>query len=232
MLRRHRSRTPAAASSVVEGRERFFDHYMDLARGKRNWQLVSFALLLLQGILVAAYVSLASRARITPYVVEVDRHGRALALGPVEPLTRTDERFLRYQLSLFVRDLRTVSADPATQRDLLYRAYAHVDGTARTFLDQYFTRPGNDPRLLARQLVRTVYVTAVLPVPDSTSWRVQWEEHETPRNFGSPSVSAWEAYLTVRIVPPQTTDVIHNNPLGLYVTEINWTRVVEPKGQA
>ena len=38
------------------------------------------------------------------------------------------------------------------------------------------------------------------------------------------SETAWQAVLGVELTPPETTDVLLVNPLGLYVTEINWTQ--------
>jgi hypothetical protein len=37
--------------------------------------------------------------------------------------------------------------------------------------------------------------------------------------------AAWEGYLTTRTVPPATIDRVTLNPLGLYVTSINWTQL-------
>jgi type IV secretory pathway TrbF-like protein len=62
-------------------------------------------------------------------------------------------------------------------------------------------------------------------VPKSSTWKIEWVETEYPTNGGTPTRSAWEGYLGVRIVPPQTEDAIEMNPLGVYVTSINWTRI-------
>ena len=35
-----------------------------------------------------------------------------------------------------------------------------------------------------------------------------------------------QAILGVELTPPETTDVLLVNPLGLYVTEINWTQTL------
>src|SRR5579864_8385580 len=71
-----------AAHPILAGRGAFAGAFGDLARGKRNWQLMAFGLLGLFGIVLVAYVRLASETRITPYVVEVDRLGPAVAFGP------------------------------------------------------------------------------------------------------------------------------------------------------
>ncbi|HVT58008.1 MAG TPA: VirB8/TrbF family protein [Thermoanaerobaculia bacterium] len=37
--------------------------------------------------------------------------------------------------------------------------------------------------------------------------------------------AAWEAYLTVALHPPATTEALLRNPLGLYVTDLSWSEV-------
>ena len=231
------SHTPQAPPSASEspylrGRAEFDSVFGDLAKGKRNWQLVAFGATAVAGVLAVGLVAVATQSRITPYVVEVDRLGRAQAFGPAERLTHTDQRVVTSQLAGFVRDIRTVLADPAAQAELVRRAYAYVDQGAATFLNDYFATPANDPRLLARDLTRLIEVTSVLPVPGSTgasqTWKVSWTETSLPRVVGgSPTVTAWEGYFTTRVVPPTTTDLITMNPLGLFVTAINWTQLAE-----
>src|SRR5262245_4645317 len=133
---------------ILASRTAFAGAFGDLARARRNWQLVAFGLLLLEILTLAGLLRLALDTRITPYVVEVDRLGRPLAFGPAEKLRKTDQRLVVAELTRIVRNLRTVYADPGAQRDALYGAYAYLGPAARTTLDAYFTRPENDPRLL------------------------------------------------------------------------------------
>lgn len=88
------SRSARSANPYLAAREEFVSTFGDLARGKRNWQLAAFGLLALLGLVLAAYLRLSLGSRITPYVVEVDRLGQAVAFGPAEPLRATDLRVL------------------------------------------------------------------------------------------------------------------------------------------
>jgi type IV secretion system protein VirB5 len=215
-----RERNPYLAA-----RHEFMSTYADLARGKRNWQLCAFGLLVLLGGVLLAYLRLSSQSRITPYIVEVDRLGHAVAFAPAEALRPRDTRITIYQLSTFIRDLRTVSSDPDTQRQLLFTAYAYASGTARATLDDYFINPAHDPRVLGRSLTRQVEITSVLPLPKSKTWKVSWREIERPRVAGAARSVAWEAYLTVAVNPPTTTEALLKNPLGLFVTDLSWSEV-------
>jgi type IV secretory pathway TrbF-like protein len=218
---------PSEVNPYAAARREFVSTFGDLARGKRNWQLAAFGLLVLLGFVLAAYVRLSLQSRITPYVVEVDRLGQAVAFGPAEALRPTDTRAYVYQLALFVRDLRSVSSDPEAQRQMLFTAYAYAAGAARAQLDAWFLDPAHDPRVLGRTLTREVQVTSVLRVAGTASrtWKVSWREVERPRVAGPLRSAAWEAYLTTDLHAPTTTETLLRNPLGLYVTDLSWSEV-------
>lgn len=221
-----------ADERVLRGRVEFHAMFSDLARGKRNWQLACFGILGLTIVLSIGLVSLATQSRIIPYVVEVDRLGRAQAIAPAHRIEPADQRVTVAQLASFIRDIRTVLPDPAAQADLVRRAYAFVDQGAATFLSQYYGSPENDPRVLGNELTRLVEITSILPVPTastvqgSNTWKVSWTETSFAKaSGGMPVETAWEGYLTTRTVPPATVERVTLNPLGLYVTSINWTQI-------
>jgi type IV secretion system protein VirB5 len=225
-----RSRPPRpreVGNPILAGRGAFAGAFGDLARAKRSWQVVALGLLAVLAVVVVGYVRLAEQARITPYVIEVDKLGRALAIGPAERTAETDPRIVEATLSLFVRNVRAVSSDAVMERELLYRGYAHALGRARDFLDAHFSSPEHDPRLLGRSLTRAVEIDAILPVPGSAVWRVQWTEHERPVSAGLASDSAWEGYLTVTIRRPKLVSALEENPLGIYVSDMTWTEILK-----
>lgn len=212
---------------LVAGRREFTDQFANLARGKRNWQLTAFASLGLLAVVTVAYIALASSARVQLLVVEVDELGQVRGFEEVGSIYTAREAVTDATLRHFVRDLRTVYADPAAQRDLIVSAYAYADAPTQEWLNGYFSDPENDPRRLMRQLARRVEVKSVIRVPGtegtgSDSWKMTWVEVETPHGTDTQRRSAWEAYLTVKQVPEA---VRPHNPLGLYVTAINWTQV-------
>lgn len=203
------------------GYREWTDRYADLARGKRNWQLAALGLLATATLLAAGLVYVATGSRVVPYVVEVDKLGQAASFGPAEELRRTDERLLRYQLALFVRDVRSVYSDPEVEKEAISRAYAHAKDDALSFLNEHFRT--SNPFLRAASGNVTVAVHSVLRL-SKASWRVEWTEAQTATSLGRPTAEAtWQAVLSVEVLPPQKTDALLTNPLGLYVTEIHWT---------
>jgi type IV secretory pathway TrbF-like protein len=224
---------------VANARREFAGVFGDLARGKRNWQVIAFALAAILGIETVGMVRLAFTAQVVPYVVHVDQLGQVTAAGLAEPLRDPDARLVASQLADFIRSVRTVLPSAAwdAQTKMLRHGYAFAAPEAAGFLNSYFGEAPHDPRLLATRLTREVEVTSALMVPDVSrsavkvespeqTWRLQWIETDRPTQPGDTmQVTAWEGYLTVRVEPPTTAEVVQENPLGLYVTSIAWTRV-------
>lgn len=222
----------ASTSTYLRARDAFLSVFSDPVRGRRNWQLAAFGLLLVNAFLAVAYQRLASTAQWTPYIVKVDHFGQVVYSGPAEKTNPADPQLVVYTLAQFIRNVRTVSSDPAAQMEFIHRSYAHLAKNAAGYVNQHFSDPANDPRVLGRSLSRTVVVNSVLPIPKSNTWKVQWTEQDTPLQGGAASSRAsWEAYLTVEVVPPERprTDAdwqkLFENPLGLYVVELNWAPI-------
>lgn len=232
-------------SIAANARREFVSVFGDLARGKRNWQVIAFVLVGIVVIQSIATMQLASAARVVPYIVRVDRLGQVRALGAAEPMRDPDADLVASQLAEFVRAVRTVlpASAASAQAALLRHGYAFATPEAAGFLNTYFGDPTHDPRVLGARLTREVDITSVLRVPDAArqghqtgafgiqTWRVQWTEIERPTEPGdSTRTLAWEGYLTVRIVPPTRTESVQENPLGLSITSITWTRLAQRKG--
>lgn len=219
-----------SASHFIQARHEFANAFGDLARGKRNWQAISFTLAGLLTVQVLAYIRLSSSARLVPYVVQVDRLGQVMAAGVVDPLKSPDQRLVASQLGEFIRNIRTVlPADAAhAQAELLRRGYAFVGPEAAAFLNEHFSRPENDPRLLGTRLSRLVDVTSVLRVPSSDVWKLRWIEEGRPLHPGEErQMRGWEGYVTVKLVAPPTAEAVEDNPLGVHITSITWAQVAE-----
>lgn len=218
----------------IAGDQAFFHLWGDLLRQRQYWVLAALASLAINGILTLAFIGLASRARITPYIVEVNRHGTPVAFGPAERIKTVDDRIVMGEISRFIVRLRTVSSDPGILEALFSEAYAYLaerEPAAKLYLDAYFLK--NDPRVLARSYLRSVDVESVFRMPESlqgkrgrSTWRVRWSERYLPVGIGgSPHEEEWEGFVTVKIDPPEDEERLYRNPVGIYITQITWAQV-------
>src|SRR2546428_8039853 len=88
----------APVNLFVAARTEFTNAFGDLAAGKRNWQVMSYALVGLLTLVTIAYVRLAASSHVVPYVVQVDRLGQVVTVGAADELKRPDQRLIASQL--------------------------------------------------------------------------------------------------------------------------------------
>lgn len=218
-------RTPA----VLEATDAFYD----LARALRNWQLLAFALVAGNVVLGTGFARLALAARVVPYIVEVDAQGQAVFAGPLAAADTPEERLILQQLRHWIWHLRLVAADPRAQEELVARAYALADLPVRRQLDRYFSRPENDPRLLAARLSRSVEGITLLRLPGTEdTYQVQWREVTLPRVGPGPARErTFQGLLTVERVEQLDPETLTDNPLGLLIREFTWTETTSEQGK-
>jgi type IV secretory pathway TrbF-like protein len=210
------------SNPYVEARREWNDRYLDLARERRLWQIVAGVELVAVLIVASGFVWLSLQHKVIPYVVEVDSLGAALAVKPVDNGTHpADERVVRYQLAAFIRGTRQVMTDRIAMKKALEQVYSYARGPARTFLDEYYRT--NNPFETAKTYVVVPTVTSLLQL-SPTSWQIRWTEERRGLDGLPLGKSQWEGVLTTQVVPPSSEEVIQTNPLGLYVTDLRWTK--------
>lgn len=203
-------------------------HVEELENRIRYLRALVFIFAAVCAIAVHGTVTLARQSRIVPYIVEVDRLGQPLVYGRVEDMPPPDERHARGEIGRFVEAMRTVLTDPVAQNWMIDRSYAFTRGSARTYVDGYFSVPRNNPHLLGREMIRIVArVTVRREAGTSDRWKVRWEEYEVPVTGGEARVRPWEGTLRTTLIPPADEDQLMSNWLGLYVTDLSWSPLNE-----
>jgi len=190
----------------------------------RNWRLMAFGSLALSFGLAGGMIWQASRSRITPYVVEVDKLGEVQAVGPAIRPYRPRDAEIAWYLARFITDVRSLSIDPVVVRRDWLEAYDYATDHGAVFLNEFARR--SDPFKAIGTKSVAVEVTSVVRVSGS-SFQVKWTE----RHYDHDSLAAterWTAILTIVIKPPRSVDALQKNPLGIYVNGINWSRELTP----
>jgi type IV secretion system protein TrbF len=251
-LRRKDAAAAVAAPGVVEepatahaGSEklRVPNPYLDARRGwnshidrayaaQHTWQLVGVAGLLIGLAGVAGTTYVGSKSKFVPYVIEVDKLGEAVAVGPAREAAPADPRVVRASLASFIASARLVTPDVALQREAVFRVYAMLhtkDAAVQQMNEWYNASKESAPFARAAKVTVTTDINSVLPI-SSASWQVDWQETTRDRDgalVGQPV--HMRAMLTVYLDPPSTTAneaAIERNPLGIYVSTYTWQEVL------
>ncbi|MDE2562579.1 MAG: conjugal transfer protein TrbF [Sphingomonadales bacterium] len=189
----------------------------------RNWRFMAFGSLALATALAAGIVWQSSQSRVTPYVVEVDRLGEAQAVSRADKDYRPTDPQIAWHLGRFIEEVRSVSLDPVLMRRDWLSAYDYVTPRGARFLDAY--AQSAQPFAHIGESTVSVQVTSVVRASDQ-SFQVKWTETAYERGAVS-GETHWTAMITVKIQPPRSADTLRNNPLGIHIEAIDWTRELE-----
>ncbi|QVM85280.1 conjugal transfer protein TrbF [Novosphingobium decolorationis] len=192
----------------------------------RNWRLMAFGCLSLTGVTSAALAWQSTQSRITPYVVEVDRLGEALAVRPAEAAYRPGDHEIAWYLARFISNVRSVSLDPVLMRQDWLDAYDFTSRRGARFLSDYAREAAPFANLGQRTV--SVQISSVVRASD-TSFQVKWTETRFERGAKT-DVTRWTAILRVVLHPPETAEILRKNPLGIYVDAVDWSREFDGSG--
>lgn len=209
----------------LEGRYAFERLFGDLARGKRSWQSATFLILLINLVLVAGYVHLASQQKVVPYVVELDALGEMRAAGKLS-IQDVPERAITAALRRFVHNLRTVPSDARLLNIRFMDARAYVSGRAAKTLVADLDRDREDlERMLERGDTRYVdEITSLLNVPgEGILYRISWRE--LIRVGHEERISAYEGHFQVQVESLPDEVARSSNPLGIYIMDYTLTQL-------
>ena len=186
----------------------------------RNWRLMAFGSLFLSAALGIGLVWQSARGTIVPWVVQVDKLGQAQVIGPATAAYVPTDPQVAWYLARFIEDVRGLSADPVVVRQNWLRAYDFTMFPGAQALNDYARLTDPFSRIGHEQV--ELDVSSVIRASPS-SFRVAWTERHY-RDGAFTGTERWTAILTVLIAPPHDVDRLRKNPLGIYVTAINWSK--------
>jgi type IV secretion system protein VirB5 len=186
----------------------------------RNWRLMAFGSLILSAGLAGGLLWQSARGTVVPWVVQVDKLGEAQAVAPVQADYQPNDAQIAWYLARFVEEVRSIPADPIIVRQNWLRAYDFTTTAGAAALNDY-ARADDPFAKVGRQQI-AVDVSSVIRASTS-SFRVAWVQ----RRYQDGALAAterWTAILSVVLQSPHDADRLRKNPLGIYVTAINWSK--------
>jgi type IV secretion system protein VirB5 len=186
----------------------------------KNWRLAFFGTLMLSGALAAGLIWQSARGTVTPWVVQVDKLGQAQAVAPALANYHATDPQVAWHLARFIEQVRSIPADPIVLRQNWLDAYQYVTDKGALALNDYARN--NDPFAKLGKTQISVNVLSVIRASDD-SFRVEWIE----RHYVDDALAAterWSAILTIVVQTPTDADRLKQNPLGIYVHALNWSK--------
>lgn len=187
----------------------------------RNWRLMAFGSLLLSAGLATGLLWQSTRGSIVPWVVQIDRIGEAQAIRPAIADYKPADPQIAWHLARFIEQVRAVPADAVIVRQNWLRAYEFMTDRGAAALNDYARV--NDPFAKVGKRQIAVEVSSVIRASQD-SFRVAWSERAYENGQLAGGVERWTAILTIAVQQPRDADRLKQNPLGIYVNAINWSK--------
>jgi type IV secretory pathway TrbF-like protein len=214
------SRTPEPETPYQRAAQAWDDRIGSARVQAKNWRLMAFGSLGLSMALAGGLVWQSTHGSVVPWVVQVDKLGEAQAAGPATADYAPSDPEIAWYLAHFIGIVRALPADPIIVRQNWLQAYDFTTTSGAQALNDYAR--ANDPfSKLGKQQVAVDVSSVIRASPDS--FRVAWVEHRY-QDGALADTTRWTAILTIAIESPTDADRLRKNPLGIFVTAINWSK--------
>jgi len=200
-----------------------FDDLIGNARVQAyHWRLAFFATVFVLCVTVLGMVYLASQSTIIPYIVEVDSSGSVRLVGKVQHVDYQPKiESIKYFLSQFVNDIRSIPADPVLLKKNFLNAYNFVTSKGRNLLNEYARQ--YDPFTKQKDFAISVEISNVVKMSE-ISYQVQWMEQTFSKNGGMVGESQFTGVFAITFSTPKDETALLKNPLGLYIDFFNLSK--------
>ena len=208
----------------LSARKEYGDRYGSAVKDAAHWRQISLIMLLLCLAFGATMMWLASQNKVVPYIVQVDKHGYAVAIKSAREGSVADTRVIIAALGGFFVNFKTLITDVSSQRRMVNDVYSYLakNSPSEAVVSQFYKE--HNP-FIATQNKRefTVQVeirSIVRSGSDDKSWQVLWSEEKMDQG-NIIERTDWRAIVSVAISPVRELEEVLKNPLGIFITEIN-----------
>jgi len=175
---------------------------------------------------------LASLPKNIPIFFRESSQGQLTPIGRVAGDPTPDQNAIRSQLADWIANARSVTSDPLATKERQRRTATMVasDSAAAVYLAAYYKQ--NDPLALGLVKRTAIAVSYIALLPGSQhQYEAEWTEDNRDRS-GQPisrevsQLARYHANLSVSLSQPTDEATIYANPLGIYITDLDWSRKV------
>ena len=153
-------------------------------------------------------------------MVQVDKLGQAQAVAPASAGYRPTDPEIAWHLARFVEDVRSIPTDPVCSARTGCRPTTTPAKSGALALNDY-ARTDDPFAKLGREQVSVDVSSVIRASPDS--FRVAWSERHY-KDGALAETERWSAIVTVTLQVPHDPDRLRRNPLGIYVTALDWSK--------
>ncbi|HHB95211.1 MAG TPA: conjugal transfer protein TrbF [Campylobacterales bacterium] len=211
-------------SVYLDARREWNERYGSYIKQAHIWKIISLLLIIITLISVGGFIYTSSQNRFIPYIVQIDKLGEPISTFRAKASLIKDPKIIKFSLSEFIVNYRTVYNDKEVQVQMIKKAYNYLSANSPAYnmLTQYFV--DNPPFHQNKRVV--VKVISVLQL-SKNNWQIDWEENTFNSKGELTQTENYKGITKFAIVPPTSEDAILKNPIGLYITEFNFNKKIK-----
>ena len=208
----------------LSARKEYGDRYGSSVKDAARWRQISFFLIMLCVAFGALMMWMASQNKVSPYIVQVDKQGYAVAIKSSEQGAVADTRVIVATLGGFFVNFKTVITDVSSQKRMVNEVYSYLakGSAAESFVSHYYQE--HNPFVATQDRNRyTVQVeirSIVRSGSNDKSWQVLWSEEKLEQGTIIERTD-WRAIVSIAVSPVRELEEVIKNPLGIFITDIN-----------
>ena len=186
----------------------------------RNWRVMALTMAGVTLVLAGGLIYEANRSHIEAFFVPIDQAGKPGTVQLAGTAYQPTQAEISYFLGQWVNLMFSKPVDPVVLKQNIDRAFAFLVGHSRVTMTQWGQQ--NDPSKDIGHQAITVNVNSVLQRSPQT-YQVDWTQ-QTYEDGGLVSTQRFTGLFQITIHPPTNQATLLTNPLGLYITDLSWSR--------
>jgi len=210
----------------LDGRREWNERYGNHIKQVKVWKTVTFISLFTTLSAVIGLTYIGSKNKLVPYVVEVDKVGEVRAVNYAKQGNINNERVIKYSLAEFIQNFKTIYGDAKIQKEMIFKIYRYLSPSypAYNMVNSYYQEHSPFDKL-TKERVR-VKINSIVQISEKT-YQVDWEEVVSDIRGIKLRTDNFKASITIVISPPTTQAEIMKNPIGLYIKELNFSKIIK-----
>lgn len=194
--------------------DKYSDIYAGLAANAMTWRIVSIILSMMLVFSFLAFINVAKNTKVVPYVVQIDQHGYAIPIKPIDH-SDIDNRIIISQIGQFINNSRIRVLNRDAQVEFVKMSYRCIGEGSKAYgkLTDYYR---NSAPTVAKQAIE-VQVQSIIPISGNI-YNAEWRETYTTSDYGLVT-KYYKGIFSVELSPPQQMENLIANPLGIFIED-------------
>lgn len=211
----------APDNPYLAARQEWSERYGSYVRAASAWRAVGILSLAMAVIGFGYALYLSTQVKLVPYIVEVDKLGNTVSGGFPQQIEYADARVVRATLGISLQAFAPLHP---------MRWFKSNISTALTHCCGQVIPRRKGQCLVPRKLAFEKAVNATIAIEvnnivalSNQTYQIDWTEYERDRKGKEVATRRFRGIATVAITSPQDEATIRLNPIGVYVTDFDWT---------